>query len=216
MAWQSRRGFTLIELLVVIAIIAILAAILFPVFARAREKARQTNCLSNLKELGLAALMYVEDYDEDMLNHITLTPGDYKVWPQQLYPYVKNRDIFTCPSNPAGKWGDVADPDTNFGYGMNIWLSAWSYPGLCLADIQRPSETIWFGDDNYYVLIPSYHLAQDPTDPYCGLEGIARLQGRHNEGDNFAFVDGHAKWMKRSEVEADTGFEGASKYWWGR
>ena len=97
---MHKRGFTLIELLVVIAIIAILAAILFPVFARAREKARQTSCLSNLKQLGLAWTMYAQDYDEQFPfdayignPHPMLCTG--------LYPYVKNRNIFYCPSAQA-------------------------------------------------------------------------------------------------------------------
>jgi prepilin-type N-terminal cleavage/methylation domain-containing protein len=106
---QRHAAFTLIELLVVIAIIAILAAILFPVFAQAREKARQTSCISNLKQIGTAALMYAQDYDErtprnwfgDMGFEETTAPGDtpdrYK-WMDAIQPYVKNTQVFTCPS----------------------------------------------------------------------------------------------------------------------
>jgi prepilin-type N-terminal cleavage/methylation domain-containing protein len=97
---HTRKGFTLIELLVVIAIIAILAAILFPVFARAREKARQNSCLSNVKQLGLATMMYAQDYDERM-------PGSFMTgaeaislyWYQLLYPYIANEQIMLCPSD---------------------------------------------------------------------------------------------------------------------
>lgn len=98
---MSRRGFTLIELLVVIAIIAILAAILFPVFARAREKARQTSCLSNVKQFGLAVEMYLSDYDERYPVRELQTvdgPGgltDYGIF----YPYMKNADMLHCPSD---------------------------------------------------------------------------------------------------------------------
>ena len=91
-----RRGFTLIELLVVIAIIAILAAILFPVFARAREKARQASCLSNLKQLGLGLMMYAQDYDERLPGTYTMVPpGPWPLvfWPQIILPYVKNTQI---------------------------------------------------------------------------------------------------------------------------
>ena len=115
---MKRRGFTLIELLVVIAIIAILAAILFPVFARAREKARQTSCLSNMKQLGLGMLMYAQDYDETFtrMGHgnqpTPVVPGDnyfnynsgssylyfYRSWASNIYPYIKNVQIFICPS----------------------------------------------------------------------------------------------------------------------
>jgi len=114
-----RRGFTLIELLVVIAIIAILAAILFPVFARAREKARQTACLNNVKEMGLGMLMYAQDYDEmfpamslgpvtpipvipehpEFGRHATL--GYFNCWSNGIYPYIKNVQIFLCPSTTA-------------------------------------------------------------------------------------------------------------------
>src|SRR5262245_25340032 len=114
---SHRAGFTLIELLVVIAIIVILAAILFPVFAQAREKARQTSCLSNVKQLGLAYMMYLQDYDATFPPHVTertappgtpdtpeaRAPYSYKT---KLDPYVKNRPVFKCPSAPA--WPDPA------------------------------------------------------------------------------------------------------------
>lgn len=97
---MTRRGFTLIELLVVIAIIAILAAILFPVFAQAREKARQTQCLSNMRQLSNAVMMYVQDYDE--LYPMTANYNDgtmtQTIWSEMIQPYVKNQGIFSCPS----------------------------------------------------------------------------------------------------------------------
>jgi len=104
---MRRHGFTLIELLVVIAIIAILAAILFPVFARAREKARQASCQSNLKQIALAFKMYDQDYDER-------TPGGWYAswnatepyfWCWTIYPYLKNKQLLVCPSNTAGTMG---------------------------------------------------------------------------------------------------------------
>jgi prepilin-type N-terminal cleavage/methylation domain-containing protein len=93
-----RRGFTLIELLVVIAIIAILAAILFPVFAQAREKARQTACLSNMKQIGLGLEMYRTDYDSYFPPSQLGPAGQLVSWPTMLYPYIKNEQIFVCPS----------------------------------------------------------------------------------------------------------------------
>ena len=97
----AARAFTLIELLVVIAIIAILAAILFPVFAQAREKARQTSCLSNLKQLGLAYVMYRTDYDG--VNPITIMSGPSGSWLNASQPYIKNRGIYRCPSDTSPK-----------------------------------------------------------------------------------------------------------------
>ncbi len=108
-AGRKQTGFTLIELLVVIAIIAILAAILFPVFAQAREKARQTSCLSNTKQMGLAAMQYAQDYDESILpSWVAGGPswgGDgwpgLQRWPDLIFPYIKSVAVYTCPSDSA-------------------------------------------------------------------------------------------------------------------
>ena len=113
-----RRGFTLIELLVVIAIIAILAAILFPVFARARENARKSTCQSNLKQMALAAMQYAQDYDETLMRtNISPATNVYYGWAWMLQPYVKNTEIFTCPSRPTAKWNGSGTTFSGFGYG---------------------------------------------------------------------------------------------------
>src|SRR5688500_5016558 len=106
-AFTSRKaGFTLIELLVVIAIIAILAAILFPVFAQARDKARQTACLSNAKQIGMGVMMYMQDYDGVYQEHFTRSvPATTLIyWPDQIKPYLKNDQIFSCPSRSDIKY----------------------------------------------------------------------------------------------------------------
>jgi prepilin-type N-terminal cleavage/methylation domain-containing protein/prepilin-type processing-associated H-X9-DG protein len=96
---RNRRGFTLIELLVVIAIIANLAAILFPVFARARENARRSSCQSNLKQIGLGVMQYTQDYDETMALMYTETPSELAWWPDIMQPYFKTYQIVLCPSH---------------------------------------------------------------------------------------------------------------------
>ena len=102
-----RTAFTLIELLVVIAIIAILAAILFPVFAQARERARQAACLSNCKQIGLAVMMYAEDYDQAYPLYVH-APNHDQWWYETIQPYVKNKQVFVCPSAPATWRGRIS------------------------------------------------------------------------------------------------------------
>jgi len=130
MEQKKREGFTLIELLVVIAIIAILAAILFPVFARAREKARTANCQSNLKQQALAVLMYAQDYDETLpLAAMNVgagnavypdgSTGTYYLWYHPLFPYIKNVQLWNCPSTSVRYTGGYHPPG---GYGGNQWV----------------------------------------------------------------------------------------------
>ncbi|MFO8081619.1 MAG: DUF1559 domain-containing protein, partial [Armatimonadota bacterium] len=144
-----RRGFTLIELLVVIAIIAILAAILFPVFARAREKARQTSCLSNLKQLGLGLMMYTQDYDEIYWGSThtqaqNAEPETY--WGHCVYPYVNNHQIFLCPTG-GGRGGKATFSYNNWTfpvrphYGWNTRLAF-----VAMAEVERPAETVALAD----------------------------------------------------------------------
>jgi prepilin-type N-terminal cleavage/methylation domain-containing protein len=164
----KRAAFTLIELLVVIAIIAILAAILFPVFAQAREKARQTACLSNCKQIGTATMMYVQDYDETYPSHNWQAgEGAYPLpdgrmfqghvgWPLKFFPYVKNLGVFVCPSdaNPRTAYSDngTANPyrftwgkPIPLSYGENADIYLRSAP-LTLAAINFPADTYWIGD----------------------------------------------------------------------
>ena len=116
---RKRTGFTLIELLVVIAIIAILAAILFPVFAQAREQARMSTCLSNFKQIGTGMMMYLQDWDETYpMNRIAQNPGGSEcngkgkmiTWKHETQPYIKSTDVFRCPSNPRNKPNDQSRP----------------------------------------------------------------------------------------------------------
>lgn len=212
---SGRKGFTLIELLVVIAIIAILAAILFPVFAKAREKARQSSCLSNLKQIGLATLQYVQDYDEkfpgiywntgNAARPISGWPtenlGTYLNWAEKITPYVKNPQVFQCPNlvlTSATQMGYNCFPTSyTFNYSLNIDTSQ----GRSLGDIGRPSEIMMIGDgpaqlDTRWapaVMVSLYNNV--PTGTWPLTTAYCTACRRHNDGYNFVFVDGHAKWM---------------------
>lgn len=194
---MKKRGFTLIELLVVIAIIAILAAILFPVFARAREKARQSSCLSNVKQISLGAHMYFQDYDEHLLHYRHEVPGDTSIyWSEILQPYVMNQQIFRCPSAS----------NLSHGYGWAYNYLGWPGRGGCqsasagaaatLAEVTHPAQTIMMGESENRVTIYA-PLSQSFIETYC----LPRMrEDAHNDGANYGFVDGHAKWMKPSVV----------------
>ena len=220
------KGFTLIELLVVIAIIAILAAILFPVFAQAREKARQASCLSNTKQMGTALMLYIDDYDETVppvedtsIPMWGTTDATYKTYPGAkwywtdwlqggegcwswmdcIFPYVKNVNMYECPSN-KGK----------LGYGYNMWLVggnghldvaaqvSWGADPICLAQINNPSELVFVCDTLSY---SSYQVAAGIVAPIIvntdTLNGSSFTQAvRHLGGMNITYCDGHAKYCK--------------------
>jgi prepilin-type N-terminal cleavage/methylation domain-containing protein/prepilin-type processing-associated H-X9-DG protein len=162
---MKRKGFTLIELLVVIAIIAILAAILFPVFAQAREKARAISCLSNTKQLGLADIMYGQDYDEAGPSGYN-TAGNGGGWACQLYSYVKSKGAYKCPDDPL-----VSGANTGVSYAINANLCKanahfpWTWPidfgagtGLNLSHIVSPAKTVMlFEVENETIPDPSVY-----------------------------------------------------------
>jgi prepilin-type N-terminal cleavage/methylation domain-containing protein/prepilin-type processing-associated H-X9-DG protein len=202
---RARRGFTLIELLVVIAIIAILAAILFPVFARAREKARQSSCQSNLKQIGLAWAMYAQDYDEKLPRGSGYTAAA-TVWANSgewfitCAPYIKNTQIFNCPSSPYTNFnsGGTTAGTYGVGYTRNLWLN-----GNALATIPEAANVIAIvdGRNNYCRWHCPRHLAGSPTyvagsGPDTSTTNYAWSYNRHNDGCNYLFLDGHVKWLK--------------------
>jgi len=200
-----RRGFTLIELLVVIAIIAILAAILFPVFARAREKARQTSCLSNLKQIGLGILMYAQDYD-DMLPRsamytvpsAVLPEGGPDYWFTAIYPYINNGQIFGCPSFGSNLIysGGASTTDPMFPNGVNYTYNLRAHQ-VALGDIQHPAAFLMAVDGtNNYFRLRRYDEAT--TNYVWDLD-------RHNEGWNGVMADGHAKWSNLKWGGSDLG-----------
>lgn len=232
---SRRRGFTLIELLVVIAIIAILAAILFPVFAQAREKARATACLSNQKQIGLGIMMYVQDYDETMPSGNvfaatgnntgnTADPfpaGGYPIargWAGNIYPYVKNAQIFKCPSDST----TGAAPKVPVSYSFNRNLAAGSAgfmnkPAMTVLlcevtgitanvtqtggpDLDSSSSTGGDQAGRGYLTSTTASYATGglgfPERPYQTVYG----KGRHSDGSNFLMADGHTKWLRGNMV----------------
>lgn len=232
---RDRCGFTLIELLVVIAIIAILAAILFPVFAQAREKARQSSCLSNLKQVGTATMQYVQDFDETWPLTVPLAPtqseGSYvagantmgnvtrSVWYNALQPYIKNWAVFACPSSLDFEFfvGLPEEVKNNrLTYALNGYLNAWPD-----AQTKAPAQVIAYTEGlGKQALIGAqwpfprpYPVAASSTEPWqfveqgtgCTQAGVWNQQvnndGKatwfvHGEGANYAYMDGHVKWVK--------------------
>lgn len=207
---MKRRGFTLIELLVVIAIIAILAAILFPVFAKAREKARQTSCLSNVKQLALGMLMYAQDFDEIIPSYATRACHFNRSWYQNLDPYLKNTQILDCPST-----ANKAYPTD---YGINYYhVGGCGAGGNSLSYIKYPAESLMLVDARCQPLTAcGYPLVYcrihwNPVDAARAWNGIAANQ--HNEGANCAFVDGHAKWLGQARLLDGTDTPENRKFW---
>ncbi len=218
---MRRKGFTLIELLVVIAIIAILAAILFPVFAKAREKARQSTCTSNCKQISLGLLQYAQDYDERLpfLYESKNSPRTGLI--QITQPYMKSWQVHDCPSS------DQKTTPTYLGhrsYGYHTGLMTEETTGQTLGVIKRPAEIVMMGD-----------VLQDPNAPgrfklpstgpmitnydgtncrVCGGNHNSNYDGpshswqypgfnlieRHNDTGNAAFCDGHVKSEKHTAL----------------
>ncbi|MFA0759368.1 MAG: hypothetical protein KEFWMYNX_001243 [Candidatus Fervidibacter sp.] len=211
------RGFTLIELLVVIAIIAILAAILFPVFSQVREKARQVSCLSNTRQIALALQQYAQDYDERLPVFFPRAPmcvhwlgdvgqanvGSCAYLYGCLWTYIKNTQVYDCPSTRMWHMGNYA----LIGVGITMPSGIPPRP-VALPEIDEPSVTLF---------------AAEPTDqPNCNGSCDGRRVGfaqrgnpgrlsvlwnrwgfKHQDGQNLPFVDGHAKWFKREKILSD-------------
>ena len=193
----SRAGFTLIELLVVIAIIAILAAILFPVFAQAREKARQTSSLSNLRQYATATLMYVQDHDEVFPMSAFMNGTCVATFYWSVAPYVKNNQINQCPSeaqairlqDAVGFPCQNTPPFTSYVVNHDVFVNGF-FPGvtpMALAAVQKPADTSMTYDGNVAV-------GASPTGQ------IQPVQARHNATFNMSYVDGHAKAIQATQV----------------
>jgi prepilin-type N-terminal cleavage/methylation domain-containing protein/prepilin-type processing-associated H-X9-DG protein len=232
---MKRKAFTLIELLVTIAIITILAAILFPVFARARENARRASCMSNLKQIGLGIMMYVQDYDDTYpMSQRDNDTGAQTFWYYDVKPYVKDFRVFGCPSSPGGYgnsttshvWGNNNDDLVRAGnYSVNELVMPLAVAAniselytVKMSSVASPSSTYLAMDGSNAYLEPFY--AVNPGSSYIYIPGTKRLNGkgdsglferfrtdfdtgRHFNGLNMVFADGHAKWLKIEKVYSE-------------
>lgn len=231
-ASKTRQGaFTLVELLVVIAIIGLLAAILFPVFQRARDNAKRGTCQSNLKQLGLAMQMYTQDYDEKFalgwtdrnengaVNHHNLTQyatcsandNCDRMWSELMYPYTKSIQILQCPSEPC-RANNINDTVASFtpgncrgyvDYWYNSRLAGSGTLAKTVSAVRYPALTLMFGDgqnsDAYNIGTCVDH---DSNFTPSSIDISSNGADRHFGGGNYAFTDGHVKWL--NGVDSDT------------
>jgi prepilin-type N-terminal cleavage/methylation domain-containing protein/prepilin-type processing-associated H-X9-DG protein len=226
---SSRQAFTLIELLVVIAIIAILAAILFPVFAQAREKARQTSCLSNLKQISIGLMMYTQDYDEVLAGNSTNTPNNQqgdaglatvsaigfldtnetrvsRNWGRDIQPYIKNTQIYNCPNSvPRSSWSTGSPyAETTDPAGRNAsYLLNGITSTKALAVIPAPADIIYLHEYRFNSRVGQVRPCQvsnaNPTTFYQFNHVFYDVQ--HAQGGNLLYCDGHAKFKRKTAIK---------------
>jgi prepilin-type N-terminal cleavage/methylation domain-containing protein/prepilin-type processing-associated H-X9-DG protein len=220
------QGFTLIELLVVIAIIAILAGILFPVFAQARDKARQASCLSNMKQLGMAAMMYVQDSDDKFPT--TLCYTYHPSWFDLFQPYIKNDGVAWCLTDPnKGKYNTTSRPycgalaNNNSGPVPSYAISGdvatpWYTGGTSIASIKVPASVVLIGPIGA-------RFDQGPRTMYWGdynygwtrqQAGVYDAVQRHVGGANWVLCDGHTKWYMPTQIHWATNTSTGGKPVW--
>jgi prepilin-type N-terminal cleavage/methylation domain-containing protein/prepilin-type processing-associated H-X9-DG protein len=232
---NSHQGFTLIELLVVIAIIAILAAILFPVFAQARDSARQTTCLNNQKQLGTALMMYAQDYDETLpswpfrsgagglFNDPRFKDWSYSTWVDAVMPYVKNNRVFSCPNGPQTGANVVYGPKGSqmvINLAISEYVENWDNGFARLAALagakNGPSDVAVVAESCYAGIFQdwsdNYNIPGKPKNfglyrLYCANgAGNNLCTPRHKEhGVNIVYADGHAKFVPGGRIQGGAG-----------
>ena len=188
----SRPAFTLIELLVVIAIIAILAAILFPVFARARENARRSSCQSNLKQIALGVKQYIQDYDEKYPNIDTTSDG----WALTTQPYLKSEQIFQCPSDTLAPPTDTSIAARALLPGFSDYYINYNLGNANEAALSSSSLTILNGEETS----GTARVAAQKNKSSTAQGGGVGNPTIHLEGANYGYADGHVKWLRPEKV----------------
>jgi len=224
MGIMRHRGFTLVELLVVIAAIAVLAAILFPVFARARANARRASCQSNLKQLGIGVAQYTQDYDEKFPIYFN---GDNTQsalplgWADMLTPYTKSLQILQCPDESRPPSTLPASTDyCDYGYNLFLGHNGTIVAGTSLSSLSQPSLTVLMLD-SWSQWAGQWHTGCGSSTIYCqpGLATFPSLSStggelfarRHLGGINFSFTDGHVKWYpSNSDMQSGAVYNGST------
>ena len=197
------KGFTLTELLVVIAIISLLAAILFPVFARARENARRTSCLNNTKQILLGIAQYTQDYDEKYMPMYTGSGSAAQYWPIKIEPYLKSTQVYNCPSSSDAAYVSITNKYPHFG--LNSWLIDYNggNTGRALASIPQPAGTVILLDSKSAPRVVPEGFVKEPAYNVPAYWP----QYRHLETISVGFFDGHVKAMRKSALEVKAATE---------
>ena len=212
---ENKRAFTLIELLVVIAIISILAAILFPVFARARDNARRASCMSNMKQLGLGIMQYVQDYDEKYPAQTYSGGGGVTNFMSQsavdsygantfhsIYPYTKSWQIMVCPSASPDTGTLAPNPPSSTSYFLNAVI--FRPAGLSMAAVSQPASRIMLQEYNHVRNVsyqrPRSNASGTSFDAWLILSASGTYSSNHFGGGNLLFADGHVKWKLQNSI----------------
>ena len=199
---MNKKAFTLIELLVVIAIIGVIAALLVPAFGRAREGARCAFCANNLRQIGLAMHMYIDEHDFKFPPRIW--PPTMKYWYDVIGAYLDDEDVWHCPNYKYSSYPSATRASYGYNSGGLCWDGCY---GFDINDVVSPSTCIMVADSS-----PIPGLPNSGSSTIAGYNDPCKVGTRHSGGANILFVDGHVKWHRTSDIPTDIGDEAIR--WW--